>query len=187
MNLFQVIRERRSIRKYLPLAVEQEKLDQILEAARLAPSWKNKQGWRFLIVTEQKKKADILSAFADDNPAKKAIAQAPVIIVVCAAPRESGIEEGKEYYLADAAIAFEHICLSAHALGLGTCWMGLFREAPLREALGVPEEYRVVGMTPLGYPDQAPHPRPRKALAEIIFSEEWGKPYREGKACTDKD
>ncbi len=174
MDIFQVIRDRRSIRKYKDTPVEREKIEQVLDAARLAPSWKNMQCWRFLVLTGTEKRDALLAAFPDDNPGKKAIASAPVVIVVCAEPDQSGIENGIEYYVADTAIAFEHLCLSAHALGLGSCWMGLFDEAVVRAALGVPAGVRVVGITPLGYPDQEPKARPRKELAEIAYFNEWG-------------
>jgi nitroreductase len=173
MDIFQVIRDRRSIRKYKDMPVEQEKIERILDAARLAPSWKNMQCWRFLVLTDAEKRAKVLEAFPDDNPGKKAIAMAPVVIVVCADPRESDVENGIEYYVADTAIAFEHLCLAAHALGLGTCWMGWYNEARVKASLGVPEAVRIVGITPLGYPDQEPKPRPRKELHEMAFFNEW--------------
>jgi nitroreductase len=173
MDVFQAIRDRRSIRKYKDATVERDKIEKVLDAARLAPSWKNLQCWRFLVLTDPARKADMLSAFPDDNPGKKAFLQAPVAIVVCADPAESEASHGIEYYVADASIAFEHICLAAHALGLGTCWMGVFDEAELKAKLGIPDNVRVVGVTPLGYPDQEPKPRPRKALSEIAFFDEW--------------
>ncbi len=173
MDIFQVFRDRRSIRKYKDTPVEREKIEQILNAARLAPSWKNMQCWRFLVLTDPARKAAVLSAFADDNPGKKAIAQAPVTVVVCANPLESDFSHEIEYFIADAAIAFEHICLAAHAVGLGTCWMGLFDETEMKAGLGIPETMRIVGVTPLGYPDQEPKPRPRKELGEIVFFDEW--------------
>ncbi len=175
MDIFQVIRDRRSIRKYKDIPVEPEKIEQILDAARLAPSWKNMQCWRFLVLTDPARKESMLSAFAEDNPGKKAFLQAPVAIVICADPTESDLSHGIDYFVADAAIAFEHICLAAHAVGLGTCWMGLFDEAEMKLRLGIPDAVRVVGVTPLGYPDQEPKPRPRKPLSEIAFFEEWGK------------
>ena len=92
MDIFQVIRDRRSIRKYKDTPVEREKIEQVLDAARLAPSWKNLQCWRFLVLTNPAKKEAMLSAFADDNPGKKAFLQAPVAIVVCADPAESDRE-----------------------------------------------------------------------------------------------
>ena len=174
MDLFQAISDRRSIRKYQERAVEVEKLRMVLDAARLAPSWKNRQCWRFLVIADAAKKARIVEAFPEDNPGRKALLQAPLVIVVCAAPEESGVENGIDYYIADTAIAFEHLCLAAQALGLGTCWMGLFDETVLKAAAGVPAEFRVVGVTPLGYPDQEPKARPRKDLHEIAYLEEWG-------------
>ena len=175
MDVFQVIRDRRSIRKYKDTPVEREKIEQLLDAARLAPSWKNLQCWRFLVLTDPAGKEKVLAGFDDDNPGKKGIAAAPVTILVCADPGESGVENGIDYYIADTAIAFEHLCLAATALGLGSCWMGLFNEAVIKAGLGLPEQIRIVGITPLGYPDQAPKPRPRKDLAEIAYFEEWGK------------
>ncbi len=174
MDLFQVIRDRRSIRKYKDTPVEWAKIEQVLDAARLAPSWKNMQCWRFLVLTGMKKREALLAAFPDDNPGKRAIASAPVVIVVCADPAESGVENGIDYFVADSAIAFEHLCLAAHALELGSCWMGLYDEAVVSQALGIPEGLRVVGITPLGYPDQEPKARPRKELAEIAYFNEWG-------------
>jgi len=173
MDIFQAIRDRRSIRKYKEIPVEREKIDQVLDAARLAPSWKNQQCWRFLVLTAPDKRALLLEAFPDDNPGKKAIAMAPVVIVVCADPSESDVENGIEYFVADTAIAFEHLCLSAHALGLGTCWMGWYDEAGIKSSLGIPKSIRIVGITPLGYPDQEPKARPRKELSEIAFFDEW--------------
>lgn len=176
MDFFQVIRDRRSIRRYKDSPVEADKILQVLDAARLAPSWKNLQCWRFLVLDDQARKEAILAAFPEDNPGRKAVAAAPVTIVVCADPSESETANGIEYYIADTAIAFEHLCLAAHALGLGTCWIGWFDETLIRKALGIPDRIRIVGVTPLGYPDQAPKARPRKSLAEIAFCNHWGQP-----------
>ncbi|MBE0500210.1 MAG: nitroreductase family protein [Desulfuromonadales bacterium] len=175
MDIFQVFNDRRSIRKYKETQVEAVKIEQILNAARLAPSWKNMQCWRFLVINDQEKKTALLQAFPEENPGSRAIATAPVIIVVCADPSESGVENGIEYFIADTAIAFEHLCLAAHALGLGSCWMGWFDEAAIRTALAIPENIRVVGITPLGYPDQEPKARPRKSLSDITFYNRWEK------------
>ena len=174
MDVFEVINNRRSIRKYKDIPVEWDKVGLVLEAARLAPSWKNMQCWRFLVLNSGEKKRALLNGFSDENPGKKALAQAPVVIVVCADPAESGIENGIEYFVADTAIAFEHICLAAHGLGLGTCWMGWYDESAIKEQLGIPESIRVVGVTPLGYPDQEPKQRPRKDLTEIAYFNDWG-------------
>jgi len=175
MELFQAIADRRSIRRYRDTPVEPEKLQQVLDAARLAPSWKNLQCWRFLVVADPQRKEQVMQAFPEDNPGRRALGQAPLLVLVCAAPEESGVENGIEYYIADTAIAFENLCLAAQALGLGTCWMGWYDEAQLKAAAGIPEPIRVVGVTPLGYPDQEPKPRPRKALREIAYLEQWGE------------
>lgn len=175
MDIFQVFHDRRSIRKYKDTPVERAKIEQVLDAARLAPSWKNQQCWRFLVLTDADRRALVLEAFPDDNPGKKAIAAAPVLIVVCGNPAESDVENGIPYFIADVAIAFEHLCLAAHALGLGTCWMGWYDEGLIKRALGIPEEIRIVGITPLGYPDQEPKPRPRKPLSEITCFNHWSK------------
>lgn len=173
MDIFQVFRDRRSIRKYKDTPVERHKIEQILDAARLAPSWKNMQCWRFMVLTDPEKILAVLPSFADDNPGKKAFAHAPAAIAVCADPAESDLDHGIEYFVADAAIAFEHICLAAHALGLGSCWMGSFDEDRLKSALCIPDNVRIVAVTPLGYPDQEPKQRPRKELAEIVFFDNW--------------
>jgi nitroreductase len=175
MDIFQAINDRRSIRKYKDTPVELDKIEQVLNAARLAPSWKNMQCWRFLVLTDPGRRAALLDAFPDENPGKKAIAMAPCTIVVCADPAESGVENGIEYYIGDAAIAFEHLCLAAHGLGLGTCWMGWFDEKTVKKALGVPANIKIIGITPLGYPDQEPKARPRKELSQIAFYEAWGE------------
>lgn len=176
MELFEVIRERRSIRRYQERAVSQELIAQVLDAARLAPSWHDHQSWRFLVLTGENK-AGVAEAVFEENPGRKGLVQAPVVIVVCGDPAESGTRDGKPYYLADVAIAFQHLCLAAWGLGLGTCWIGGFDETPLRQMLDIPAGIRIVGMTPLGYPDQEPGARPRKELAEVAYAEKWGIPF----------
>jgi len=173
MDLFQVIQDRRSIRRYKDTPIEQEKIEKILGAASMAPSWRNMQCWRFLVVREQAKRVKVLDAFPANNPGKNAIATAPVVILACADTMESGVAHGISYYIADTAIAFEHLCLTAHALGLGTCWMGSFDEEKIKQLFSIPDQVRIVGITPLGYPDQQPNPRPRKGLSEIAFYDEW--------------
>ena len=89
---------------------------------------------------------------------------------------QSGVQDGKEHPL-DAGLAMQQLMLAAYAEGLGTCWVCWFDEAKARAALKVPDSYRVVGLTPLGVPGHAPSPRPRRELDEIVFAEEWGRPY----------
>lgn len=173
MNFYEVVEARRSIRRYKPDSVSDEQLARILEAARLAPSWKNLQCWRFIVISSEEGRTALLAAFADSNPGKKAITAAPLMVVLCADPGASGKMGDKEYYLVDAGITMEHLMLAARAEGLGTCWLGEFDENAVKSALGIPEPWRVVGLTPVGHPDQDPKPRPRKALEEIAFREKW--------------
>lgn len=173
MELYDVIAGRRSIRRYKTEPVSEEQVLRVLDAARLAPSWKNLQCWKFIVVRSEEGKAGILAAFNDNNPGKKAISPAPVVVVLCAEPQASGYVDEKAYYLVDAGIAMEHLILAAWAEGLGTCWMGEFDEKKVKAVLNVPDGWKIVGLTPLGYPDQDPKPRPRKSLEEISFREKW--------------
>lgn len=174
MELYEALEDRRSIRKYTADPVSDETLQKLLRAAGIAPSWKNNQCWRFIVVREQSRKQKLAGSLPDGNPCKKAIAEAPVVLVLCADPRTSGRQDGKDYYLLDAGLAMQQLMLAAHTEGLGTCWVAWFDEAKARSACNIPEPYRVVALTPLGVPAHRPSPRPRKELEEIVFLEEWG-------------
>ena len=97
-----------------------------------------------------------------------------MVIVLCALPSESEVWEGKDFMMLDAGLAMEHLVLAATDQGLGTCWQGLFSEEKARKALNIPENVRVVAMTPLGYAAEERRPRPRKAMTEIVYYEKWG-------------
>jgi len=171
MRLFE---ERRSIRKYEEKPVEEEKLQAVLQAARLAPSWANLQCWSFVVVKDPETRRAV-SEKLEKNPAQKAVAQAPVLIAVCADPEKSGHHDGMDYYLVDVGITLEHLVLEAWEQGLGTCWIGLFKEDEVKPILGIPENIRLVAMTPLGYPAKYPDDRGRKPLEEIAFLERYGQ------------
>ncbi len=184
MDTLEAIKTRRSIRKYSSRPVEQDKLQAVLDAARMAPSWANLQCWRFVVVTDPDVKARIselsyVEAFFGPkgykaNPAQRALAEAPVVIVACADPGQSGDLRGQQYYLADVGIAAENLMLAAHALGLGSVFVGVFDEQELGELLNIPAELRIVGLFPLGYPEGEPKAGPpRKALDDIIHYEQW--------------
>ena len=166
MALMEAIRRRRSIRSYKPDPVPKEKLEHILEAARLAPSWKNQQCWRFIVVTDEAKRRAITK--------RGWTAEAPVIIVGCARPEQSGGNAGQPYYMLDMGITMEHMVLAATEHGLGTCWIGgQFDEATVKEELGVPEDVRVVALLPVGYPAETPGPKDRKPITEFVSHERW--------------
>jgi nitroreductase len=184
MELFEAIQTRKSVRKFADRPVEDEKLHQVLEAVRVAPSWANMQCWRFIVVKEKTTKEQISelsyveSFFAPKgyktNPAKKALADAPVVIVACADPSKSGVLWDQTYYMTDLGIACQNLWLAARGLGLGTVFVGVFDEAKLRELLGIPSNIRVVGLFPLGYPFEEKAGVPaRKPLNEIVSNEKW--------------
>jgi len=184
MDFYDVVKRRKSVRNYTSQKVPDEVLARITEAARLAPSWANKQCWRYVIVDDPE-------IMARTSGMAKAFG-APTMVVLCADPAASGQRDGKDYYLVDAAISMEHLVLAAAAEGLGTCWVaGRIDEAGLKKALGVPDNLRVVAASPLGYPSDggiggkiqdkairaAVGADSRKPLGEIAFRNKYGTPF----------
>jgi nitroreductase len=173
----ELLKKRRSIRKYLASPVSDNDIKNVLEAARLAPSWGNRQCWQFIVVKEQGTKEKI----AGEN--RKWISEAPVIIAACADPSASGRKPGMDYFMLDVGIAFEHLVLAAANLGLGTCWIGAFDEEQVKVALGVPGDIRAVAFTPLGYPaEKKGDVSNRKLLQEIVFYEKYAAKQAQGAA-----
>lgn len=184
MELLEAINTRRSIRTFLDRPVEDDKLRALLEAAQAAPSWANMQCWRFVVVKDKATRQRISdlsfveSFFAPlgykTNPAQTGIAEAPVVIVACADPERSGTLWDQQYYMTDMGIAAQNLMLAAHDMGLGTVFVGVFDEDALRELLGIPQNIRVVGIFPIGYPAQEKKSGPRRnPLEEIVFYEKW--------------
>lgn len=172
MEFYDTIKQRRSIRSMRGDPISDAVLMRILEAGRLAPSWCNRQCWRFLVVKDGaklKQLADILG----ENSAAEAVRQAPVSLLVLADPSDSARFEGKSYYLADAAIAMEHIILAATAEGLGTCWVGAFSEYSVRNLFALPRDISIIGITPIGYPNETPAAQVRRPLNEILYYDQW--------------
>ncbi len=170
MKVFAAIRKRRSIRLYERRTVEKEKLNQVLEAGRLAPSADNKQPWRFVAVTDDEIKEKLRAAYDEEW-----FVSAPAIIIGCAIPKEAWVRaDGQEYWMVDVAIAMQNMILTATEVGLGTCWIADFDEKAARKALQLPLGVRVVAMTPLGYPAEKKHQvRNRKPLSQIIHYNKW--------------
>ncbi|MEO0075552.1 MAG: nitroreductase family protein [candidate division WOR-3 bacterium] len=186
MDFWQVIYNRKSTRNFSSQPVEQEKIIKVLEAARLAPSWQNRQCWRFIVVQDPEK----IKKIGQLNPFTLNInfflRKVPVIIVACANPKDSGQRNGKDYYLVDTAIAMEHLILAATDLGLATCWIGAFDEKMIKEVLEIPDPIRVVALTPLGYAAEkegvvdkvskfVAKGAKRKPLEQIAYFDKWNK------------
>lgn len=166
MELMEVMRNRRSIRKYKAKPVPENDIEYVLQAARIAPSWANRQCWSYIVVTDEDLRKKITM--------RDWAAQAPVVIVGCADPTKAGDKDGKPYYMLDMGISMEHLILAAAEKGLGTCWLGgQFDEKTVKETLGVPDNIRVVALTPLGYPDESPPPKERKSLEEMTHRNRW--------------
>jgi nitroreductase len=171
MDVLEAIRTRRSVRKYKPTPIPDDVLGRLLEAVRLAPSAKNFQPWKFILIRDPELKAKIASACVNQT----FMAQAPVIVAACGLPEKSyaGMGRYMSSWPVDVTIAFEHLVLQAQAEGLGTCWIGAFYEEEVKALLGVPAAVRVLGLTPLGYPAESPAARTRKPLSEIISAEKF--------------
>jgi nitroreductase len=169
MNVMEAIRARRSVRAYQDRLVEEDKLNCVLEAGRLAPSAKNLQDWKFLVVRDKVRRKK-LSIAAMEQPY---VAQAPVVIAACGTETEYIMPCGQYTYPIDVAISVDHMSLEAVSQGLGTCWIGAFHEDQVKKILGIPEKIRVVVMLTLGYPAETHTARPRKRLEEIVAYERW--------------
>jgi len=186
LTVKEAIEKRRSIRKFKSDPVPSELIDELLEAARLAPSATNRQPWRFHVVTDPDLKKQI---FEEATLSQHHVQEAPVIIV-CGSELLTFVKghplapPGSEYYGADSenwddikafiadahmntAIAIEHMVLIATALGLGTCWVQMIRFGQLAKILGWPRHVVVNAILVVGYPDESPPRRPRLSREEI--------------------
>ncbi|MGB9561431.1 MAG: nitroreductase family protein [bacterium] len=165
------IKNRRSIREYLPKPVENEKLERILKAGQLAPTAKNKQNLKFIVVRDPETKKRI----AEASRKQMFIAEADCVVVICGTEPEYVMMCGQPAYVIDASIAADHMILQATAEGLGSCWIGAFDEKKVKEILNIPDSFRVPILFTLGYPAFVPPPSPRKSLDELVFFEKWGE------------
>jgi len=195
----EAVRKRRSIRRYEDIPVTQEIIEELLEAARLAPSASNLQTWKFKVITESRVKRGLREAAFN----QKFVETAPVVIVACAdfeafgdrakrsiellrsgavkpslsmllrTLRSDKVEGSEERNLTNAlinvSIAVEHMVLAATSLGLGTCWVRAFVPEKVSEILSLPPECPPIFLLPLGYPREEPEPRSRKTMEEILL------------------
>ena len=169
MDVFEAVTQRKSIRKYKDKEIEKEKLIKVLESARIAPSASNRQEWKFIVVKDENTRNKLVSAAHD----QKFVGQAPVTIVACSTESERIMPCGQHAYTVDLSIAVSFMMLEATELGLGTCWLGAFDEEAVKEILGIPSDIRVPAMFTLGYADENPVARPRKALKDIVCHEKY--------------
>jgi nitroreductase len=169
MDVFEAIKARRSIRSYQDREVEEEKLTQVLEAGRLAPSASNRQEWKFVVVRDK----GLRKKLAEAARGQAFVGEAPVVIVACAAEHAHVMSCGHPSHLVDVTIAIDHMTLAARELALGTCWIGAFDQPKVRDILGIPGTVEVIGLLPLGYAKSWPGAKPRRALEEVVCYDRW--------------
>lgn len=164
MDFYEIINKRRSIRAYKKDPVEDDKLNRILDAARLAPSAANRQPLSLIVVKNDKIKQNLKDAYSQEW-----FYTAPIIICACTLPDIAWKRnDGKPYVDVDVTIAMDHLILAASAEGLGTCWIAAFKPDVVKVALNIPDNMEPLILTPLGYPATIPEPTFRKPLEEIV-------------------
>jgi nitroreductase len=169
MEFSDLIRKRYSVRGYKPDPVEDEKLERVLEAMRLAPTATNNQAFQFLVVHTAGREEELRRIYK-----QRWFTDAPVVICASGIPAENWVrKDGKNYNDVDVAIAMDHLILAATNEGLGTCWIGAFDAQAAKEVLGLPEGVEPIVFTPLGYPDAEPKAKKRKELSELVRYERW--------------
>ena len=162
MGVFDTIKDRRSIRTYKDERIAKDKLEKLLEAARLAPSAANRQNWKFIVVEDEEIKKQLVAA-CNNQP-----------LVGTASNIIAGVgDPSQKWHQVDLAIALEHIVLEAVELGLGTCWIGAFNEDKVKKLLKIPQDKKVVALLTVGVPAESPAARPRKSLEEIVAYDEY--------------
>lgn len=162
--LLNCIKKRFSVRKFQDRPVEQEKIDILLEAARLAPSASNKQTWHFVIIRNAEKRTQL----TDICRGQKFVAEAPITIAICITNLDYVMTCGQTAPIIDGALAGEHIVLQAAEMGLGTCWIGAFYHDKMAKLINLPKDYQIVGLLPIGYPAVEKGSRNLKAIEEIV-------------------
>jgi len=169
MEFAELIQKRYSVRAYKPDPVEDGKLQQVLEAARLAPTAANRQPFKFIVIHTAERKAELKRIYH-----REWFLQAPLIICACAMPSAAWVRrDNKNYADVDVTIAMDHLILAAANLGLGSCWIAAFDPQAARQLLRLPNDVELVALTPLGYPADQPGPKERKPLSELVRYEHW--------------
>jgi nitroreductase len=169
MEFSELIAKRYSVRAYKPDPVEEDKLQQVLDAARLAPTAVNRQPFQLIVIPTEGRAEELRHIYH-----RSWFSQAPLVICACGLPDAAwSRRDGKNYVYVDTAIAMDHLILAATNLGLGTCWVAAFDVAAAREILHLPDNVEPVAFTPLGYPADLPKAKERKPLSDLVRYERW--------------
>lgn len=177
MELTEGIKGRRSIRKFTDEAISHETLEKIVDTARFAPTWKNTQTPRYVVVEDKA----VLGKIAEEavlgfEHNKDIILGAAALVVITSIAKRSGYErdgsfstsKGNEWQMFDAGAAAEAFCLSAYNEGVGSVILGIFDDAKVAEIIGLGEDRVVSCLIPIGIPAESPNPVPRKDIADYI-------------------
>ena len=173
-NFSDVVTGRRSIRRFTDRQVDDTTLNEILEQARWTPSWANSQCWEIIVVRSEELKKPLSQLLSAKNPAKLAIANGPLTLVICAEKQKAGYYKNSastvlgDWLMYDLGLVTQTICLAAHNKGLGSVIVGAFDHRQAAEILAVPAAFQLVSMVPMGYPDHAPSAPKRRELSEFI-------------------
>ncbi len=173
MDVYECIKTRRSIRKFMDADVTMDQIGAIIDAGRFAPCAGNIQNWRFILIKNQSVKEKVAEAAYQQHW----IAEAPVVIVVCAVvdklEQYYGVRGERLYSIQNCSAAIENMILTIHSFGLGSCWVSAFDETMLRRALEIPEDVRPQAILPIGHPDeQVPEP-PNYTAEDVTFFEKY--------------
>lgn len=166
-----MVEKRTSVRHYSDKPVSKESLERVLNAVIRAPSAKNLQPYKFVLVKDEETRKKVAQACHGQS----FMALAPITVVVCAHPLSAynAMGESENSIWVDAAIAMQHLVLASAAEGLGTCWIGSFSENQVKGLLNVPDDWRVVALTPLGHPKAPQYQKSRKSTQELFCQEKW--------------
>ncbi len=173
-NFMEIIKGRRSIRRYQERETTEEQLNKVLEAIRWSPSWANTQCCEVIVIKDSEIKQKLQETMATGNPSTKAIGEAPVVIALCGKLQSAGYKKDQaatkfgDWFMFDLGIATQNLCLTAHYLNLGTVIVGLFDQDKAKEILKVPDGYELVVLVPLGYPAKEVKAPDRKEIKEFL-------------------
>lgn len=173
MDALECIATRRSIRKFLDIPVEFEKVGNVLDAGRFAPSAGNLQDWKFILVTDEKMRQEVAKACVEQYW----IATAPIHIIVCTEPDRTKRfygRSGEKYSIQNGAAVVQNMLLAAHAEGLGSCWIGAFEDEAIKRLFNIPDDVIVQAIVPLGYPDEKVPMPLRYTMENVTYIEAWG-------------
>jgi nitroreductase len=169
MEFFDLIKARYSVRAYKPDPVEESKLQQVLDAARVAPTAANRQPFRLVVIHTEGREAELLRIYDEAW-----FVTAPLVICACAVEEQGWVRMDEKLYVdVDVAIAMDHLILAATDMGLGTCWIAAFDPTAAREVLGLPDGVEPIVFTPLGYPADSPRAKTRRPLSNLVRYEQW--------------